>query len=379
MGKENFFNVIGVADMERVHSAVIAWMLSDECEAMNVNERSALLNDLFKRDGQGSLASIKAYVEWNDIDILVLTENLNGDNECWVIENKIKTSQHSNQLEKYKEIVDEKFKDCGKHFVFLTLIGETALAGNGEWVNTTYETLMKSLEKHLNVSPDNADSVILGEYYRSIRQLVGVSNEFISHPESYPTVFTDGSTKKEDKSERHYDNETSRFIGMNGLETIFQKMYFAQVLHDVLSSSNIKCESWHIGETRGNADFAIHLNGLAKNTFLFDMAFQNGTFKFAVCRNYWTDTSAKNIREVLAWSDDMRELQKLYPDYSRMNSARSRARISVSKKIEVNGGHWYQMPRDKFCSLVKAEFENAYNMMNDIVKIHEARIGSEDV
>ena len=28
----NFFNAIGVADMEKVHSAVIGWMLSDKCE-----------------------------------------------------------------------------------------------------------------------------------------------------------------------------------------------------------------------------------------------------------------------------------------------------------------------------------------------------------
>ncbi len=45
--KKNFFNAIGVADMEKVHSAVIGWILSDKCEAFGIDKKSELLCQLF--------------------------------------------------------------------------------------------------------------------------------------------------------------------------------------------------------------------------------------------------------------------------------------------------------------------------------------------
>ena len=45
--KQNFFDLLALADVERVHSAVIGWLLSDECEALTKEERSAVLNSLF--------------------------------------------------------------------------------------------------------------------------------------------------------------------------------------------------------------------------------------------------------------------------------------------------------------------------------------------
>lgn len=44
----NFFDAIGVADMEKVHSAVIGWMLSDKCLAFSIETRSKLLQDIFE-------------------------------------------------------------------------------------------------------------------------------------------------------------------------------------------------------------------------------------------------------------------------------------------------------------------------------------------
>ncbi|MBR6319438.1 MAG: PD-(D/E)XK nuclease family protein, partial [Prevotella sp.] len=46
--------------------------------------------------------SFEVKVEHHDIDILIITDN----DTCWVIENKIKSSQHSNQLDKYYDIIN---------------------------------------------------------------------------------------------------------------------------------------------------------------------------------------------------------------------------------------------------------------------------------
>lgn len=39
----SFFDKIGVADMEKVHSAVIGWMFSNDCCALNKQQKSELL------------------------------------------------------------------------------------------------------------------------------------------------------------------------------------------------------------------------------------------------------------------------------------------------------------------------------------------------
>lgn len=96
----NFFDAIGVADMEKVHSAVIGWMLSDKCEAFGQNgleARSRLLQNIFKIDESEQISvfkSIKAIIEWKNIDILVVTNSGEEDEKCWIIENKIKSTQH---------------------------------------------------------------------------------------------------------------------------------------------------------------------------------------------------------------------------------------------------------------------------------------------
>ena len=43
----SFFDRIGVADMEKVHSAVIGWIFSDDCKAFTNQQKSVLLCSLF--------------------------------------------------------------------------------------------------------------------------------------------------------------------------------------------------------------------------------------------------------------------------------------------------------------------------------------------
>ena len=106
---KNFFNAIGMADMEKVHSAMIAWILDDENDQSLINnngqaissfstlpikERSSLLCNLFSISPTKDFQSIKTHVEWNDIDIMIETKDTNGINEIWVIENKLKSQEH---------------------------------------------------------------------------------------------------------------------------------------------------------------------------------------------------------------------------------------------------------------------------------------------
>lgn len=127
-----------------------------------------------------------------------------------------------------------------------------------------------------------------------------------------------------------------------------------------------------MGETRGNADFAVHLEDA--NGFQFDMSFQAGTFKFAISRSYWTDTSKANIASVLAWQDDFMKLQEAFPEYKRLNRAKSRARLSICKNLKEENKEWYLMDRATFAQIVRHEFEMAAIMRQRVIDIHEERL-----
>lgn len=374
MSKGLFFYKIGIADMERVHSAIIGWMISDECEAFNLQIRSKFLNELFGEHSNREYIRIESQVEYKDIDIVFLTVDKQGNQDCWIIENKIKTSQHSNQLTKYEDVAKEEYRDHTKHYAFLTLIGETALCSNGNWKNIIYKQLVNLLGKYLVVKPDNVDGIILQEYYLSIKRMSDVADEFMTNPQFFPRVFTDGCKSKEDK--KFYTNEIEEFIGINGLETIFQKMYFSSVLKEVIDKSSIQYCWFHIDESRGNADLVLHFENYLEpwihgKEFHFDMAFQAGTFKFAISRYYGTDKSKENIDLVNAWKNELEWLQKegQYSEYTRLNKSKGRARISISYKIERN---WYKMERTDFVRLLSDEFKKANKMRQLVISRHEA-------
>ena len=187
----SFFDKIGVADMEKVHSAVIGWMFSDDCCALNKQQKSELLCSLFNVRSVQAFNSFEVKVEHHDIDILIITDN----DTCWVIENKVKSSQHSNQLDKYYDIINgnpvkigrkthiiEDYKALNKHFCYLTLVNEQPQCINNVWVNTTYKDFSKALKDALfNVNP-NDDYIILKEYLCCITNLAKALDDFIVEP-----------------------------------------------------------------------------------------------------------------------------------------------------------------------------------------------------
>ncbi len=79
---KSFFEYLGLADVERIHSQFLAWVLSENCNALDQKERDLLLFNLF--GVSGPVVSIQT--ERNRIDILLETAT-----DVIVIENKIKS------------------------------------------------------------------------------------------------------------------------------------------------------------------------------------------------------------------------------------------------------------------------------------------------
>jgi hypothetical protein len=394
--KRNFFDLLALADVERIHSAVIGWLLSDECEALAKEERSAVLNSLFglPKD-RGIYTKAEMRLEWENIDILWITDSESYGKECWVLENKIKSSQHSNQLQKYQGIVKKQFDGVGQHYTYLTVIGEPAkkIQEGSEYHNYTYGCLVKELEAYFSdaQSARNADWIIANEYFKAIQQMTKVTETFLSAPANFRRVFEDGNKGMETKFKGYEGktlNDDEMYIASRGLETLMQKYYLFDVIKEVVEELNDpRIKSWHVDESRGNADMGFHFENYfgRKNDDHgdhFDIAFQAGTFKFAVSYMYWKpETSQESVKHSFreGWEDIFSALKKEYK-CTQINRGKSRSRIAVCYPIciEKEEGKvtkkWYELPRQKFVSILKSEVMKALEMRSKAIRMYEEKI-----
>jgi hypothetical protein len=110
--------------------------------------------------------------EWNNIDILLILKEENKDIVI-VIENKITSSEHSNQLQRYKKIIDDEFKQHIKIFIYLT--PEEATPSDEEWINFNYNTVSKLLDSLLDSKKDSMNDNV----YQFIKQYNVILRRYI--------------------------------------------------------------------------------------------------------------------------------------------------------------------------------------------------------
>lgn len=97
-----FFETVCLSDKERVQSSVIAWIFSDECKAISLQDKLTALENLIKPTSKwNNINSIEPLVEWQHMDILILLKEGGDLKDVVVIENKIKCDLHDNQLTRY--------------------------------------------------------------------------------------------------------------------------------------------------------------------------------------------------------------------------------------------------------------------------------------
>lgn len=332
--KKGFFEFIAAADAEKVHSQTIGWIFSNDCDVFNPNEKRAILREL--TDNKVDSTPQKVEVEVNDIDILITCT----DNNLVVIENKLKSSQHSNQLFKYEYLTagDEKFawqsyfqwkfqEECNKirsqvniddkrfletiderqksndfkwnpdkqgkipYYIYLTLIEEEPLGSKGRWNKLSYsrlhEVLSNSLayKKHQN-SPNYW---ILKSYVSTIQNLSEAANKFLQKPQDFAFVFTVGKQAIEDiKTEELQDGSPQSYIKLLRLETLLQKLFYSKLIEGVKGKNQnlFKSIEYNISETHGTAlldftftDLCFKIN---ENNYIPIIQFQGKAVKLAI-------------------------------------------------------------------------------------------------
>ena len=150
----NTFETLSIVRAEIRHSNVLAWLLNPN-ESHNLkdyfikefiksvyqNNKKTLSHlkpeDLYLWD----FDNVEVFRERHRIDILVVD---NDNKFLIIIENKIDSNEHGDQLSKYKNIVDREYPDFKKMFIYLTKTGEEASDSN-IWGSYSYEVILNDL------------------------------------------------------------------------------------------------------------------------------------------------------------------------------------------------------------------------------------------
>lgn len=320
--KSSFFEHIGIADRETIHSGIIAWIFSNDCEAFSENQKSTLIKKLFGLNNTSKI--IKTITEYKNIDILIDCEDC-----VIVIENKIKSSQHSNQLYKYKKTIQCDFKDKSTSFFFLTLISENPNTKN--WKDLSYETLLNvmlsaKLTKH-------NDSLFVDEYLKYLNKMVLSLKYFLENSIVRDYVFLNGATKKYDKKTGKLGLRES-FIAKNQLETIYQKAFW----YKTMENTQLSKFEYEIDETRGSVLINLIIKEFRNiyNDILFVslIQIQNKAVKFAIKpKNDYKKSKKEWLNKVEAFFN---EETKDEFDFIRINKPKTKAFMSFSKTLDEN-------------------------------------------
>lgn len=185
----NFFSILRITQNEIRHSNFLAWLLTPE-ESHNLNTLFLkwFLKELFSSEkikwanefkvDSIDLRSIKILREWKHIDIVIKHPDF-----VIAIENKVKSSEHSGQLRKYKDKIDESFPNLNKGYVFLTIAGLEPLNEEDsiEYIPIDYNLIKSRIEIVLDVYGESISSKI--KYYIEDYLLI-LNREIVGEHES---------------------------------------------------------------------------------------------------------------------------------------------------------------------------------------------------
>ena len=364
--QSGLFEHLNIADVERIHSQVIVWLLSQDTP-LSEAEKSKFLTS-FLGPGDKTYRAIDAITEFQSIDILI-----RADDDLFVIENKLKSSQHSNQLETYKK----KIKKNGTgfwmtegardpEFYFLTLIGEKA--GSGNWTNIGYGQLLKAVRQI-----DRVDShPLISAYLTSLENLMEVVNRFNADHQKFKHVFDDGSLTKWQKaqrirSEKYTATPAEAYIAKCQLETILQKMFMARLAGQLRTRNKLDAEDTvEISETRGTGLLQIRFKALSfkigEKPFHMGVQLQGRSFKinmmadeYSSSKKKWISDAARNAFEAVAKENKLR-----------FNDSRSKAYLSMSKKKCNRLKDLYEYSFDELVECIDGECEKALLICADL-------------
>ena len=225
----NIFKILRIANTEIRHSNFLSWLL-DPKGNHNLNEAvlSKFLQEIINSSDNFDesitlddigIKNVEIRREWENIDLLIIL-----DEYVVCIENKIFSGEHSNQLTRYKNIVETRFSEKTQIYVYLNPFGYSSFRESDVYLPISYQVIIDILE---NLNLDEIDTTVksfIEQYLLTLkRDVMGIDENAELAQEIY----------KEHKELFDYIYE----IMPDGLENV------GNYIQDVLISKNYKLGS----------------------------------------------------------------------------------------------------------------------------------------
>lgn len=217
-------NIFTIATKELSQDGFFTWLLqwADTKNAQYDKELNAAAQDLVRQlisqqfaVDDLNIVTVETWRQWNHIDILAEV----NDDFVIVIEDKINAAEHSKQLERYKQIATEHYKDENKKLVFIYL----------KTGNESAATLKKVVEKGFAVVDRKAvlnifnkrhiDNHIFMEFKEHLTEIENQTNAFgtleriTTSWKAAEGFFVALQDKLQDGDWRYVSNQMGGFLG----------------------------------------------------------------------------------------------------------------------------------------------------------------------
>ena len=189
LSQPNPFEILGVEKDENRHSNVLAWLFNTSgSHTLEDFFLRSFLKDIFSKYRNSINSKINFFDievfdfddvevrrEWKNIDLLILSRQ---NKLVIVIENKIDSSEHSNQLQRYYNITKREFPNYNSIFIYLTREGETP-SDEDNWLIYSYPEILKLINRIITYRKNSLNQTTINflNHYKSIlrRYIVGNS------------------------------------------------------------------------------------------------------------------------------------------------------------------------------------------------------------
>ncbi len=178
LGRFNIFDALGIARAEIRHSNFLAWLL-DPAESHGQGQLflKAILMDLLKQAPQElrplspidldgtDLRGVEVEREWKYIDLLIRCQE---PSFVVVIENKIDSAEHSDQLSHYEEAMKQEFPNDRALYVYLTVDGDDP--SSEAWMSYKHADIYRVLKRVRETSGKSIgdDVLVFLDHYLSL-------------------------------------------------------------------------------------------------------------------------------------------------------------------------------------------------------------------
>ena len=195
LARFNIFRVLRADRNELRHSNMLAWLLQPE-ESHGLDDRFLrrwlirVLHDAASNPPKGwvspisvdtlAIDHVEVFREWANIDLLLAIHQPHGAPWVICIENKIESSEHSEQLSRYRRVVEKRYSAAERRiFIFLTKSGDSP--SDGEYIPTTYGEVVRVLDDCIKERKDSIkpDLRLLIDHYREL-----ITDDFMTENES---------------------------------------------------------------------------------------------------------------------------------------------------------------------------------------------------